>query len=72
MANPDLDRLLDHCIPFAQAMLKKRGAFLPFAATVQSNGELSSVAIHTGNEHPAATELIGQAMRRLHGAYLRG
>ena len=41
-------------------MLKKRGEFLPFAATVGSNGELTSVATHTGDEHPLPTELIEQ------------
>ena len=60
MANLDLDRLLDFCVRFAQNRLVKSGAFYPFAANVQADGTVTPLAIHTGNEHPEARQMIEQ------------
>jgi hypothetical protein len=53
-------------------MLKKRGEFLPFAATVGSDGEITFVATHTGDEHPLPTELIDQFIEILKGLASNG
>jgi hypothetical protein len=60
VAHPDLDRLLDFSLRFAQDMLKKRGTFYPFAATVQTDGELKPLAIHSGTETPQPRALLDQ------------
>ena len=60
MAHPDLDRLLDWCIPFAQDCLKKRATFYPFAATIHADGELAPLAIHSGDDQPNASEMIAE------------
>jgi hypothetical protein len=38
-AHPELDRLLDFSLRFAKDMLKERGKFYPFAATVDANND---------------------------------
>jgi hypothetical protein len=68
MAHPDLDRLLDFLIPFAQKMLQKNGAFLPFAASIKVDGELNPLAYMPDTDSPNATELIekhGEILRHL-------
>ncbi len=58
MAHPDLDRLLEYCVPFAQQQLKKRGEFYPFAVQILAEGELNPVAIDDGVETPVPSEMI--------------
>ena len=41
-------------------MLKKRAAFYPFAATIQPDGEVKLVAIHSGDETPQPQVLVDQ------------
>ena len=60
MAHPDLDRLVDFCVKFAQDQLKKRGAFYPFAATVWPSGELTPLAIYSGDDSPKPQALIDE------------
>jgi hypothetical protein len=67
MAHPDLDRLAGWCIPFAQDCLKKRGQFYPFAATIQSDGELGPLAIDDGNDKPAPSEMIAGLTELIRG-----
>lgn len=58
MAHPDLDQLVNFCLPFAQNQLKKRGAFLPFAATVGSDGAINPLAVLPDDEQPDSQHLI--------------
>lgn len=58
MTHPDLDRLLNFCLPFAQQRLAEDGSFHPFVATLQTSGEITPQATYTGDEHPNAHELL--------------
>jgi hypothetical protein len=60
VAHPDLDRLLNSCLQFAQEALKKRKAFYPFAATIGTDGELKQHAVYSGNDHPQPQTLIDE------------
>jgi hypothetical protein len=54
----DLEKLLAAAVPFAQQMLRTRGEFYPYGATMDVNGKVSSVAGYTGNDHPESHEII--------------
>lgn len=54
----EMDALLDALLPFAQQMIGKHGEFYPFAAALDSSGEIQMVAGHTGEERPDSSELI--------------
>lgn len=58
MAHPDLDALLNPLLTFAQEQLSKRGAFFPFGASIQSDGQIAMAAGHTGDERPDAVAII--------------
>jgi hypothetical protein len=72
MAHPDLDRLLDFCIPFAQDQLKKRDQFYPFAAAIHSDGEITPLAIDDGNDKPVPTEMIAAFIELLRSFVPKG
>ncbi len=57
-AQSDLDGLLDAVLPAAQQLLDSHGEFYPFAAKVNSDGELAMLAAHTGDERPRSNELL--------------
>lgn len=46
MDQPDLDRLLDTIVPFAQKMLGEHGEFFPFGATLAHDGAVVGVMPH--------------------------
>jgi hypothetical protein len=58
MANPDLNQLLSSLLPFAERMLAKRGEFFPFAMAMKPNGEIETISVYEGDEHPAPETLI--------------
>ena len=72
MGHPDLDRLLDYSLGFGQQLLKKRGAFYPFAAMIQPDGELKALAIHLGDETPQPQVVIDQFSELLKTLALNG
>ena len=65
MPHPDLDRLLDFCLRFAQNRLTRTGAFHPFAAGIGVTGDLQPLAIHLGDKIPESQELINRYTVRL-------
>ena len=60
MAEPtdEIQELLNFLLPFAERMLTENGEFYPYAASVASDGEVSAVAIHLGDEQPDAGDLL--------------
>lgn len=54
----EMDALLDTLLRFAQQMLDKHGEFYPYAAALDSSGELQMVAADPGEERPDSSELI--------------
>jgi hypothetical protein len=58
MAHPDLNRLLNSLLPFAQRMLAEHREFYPFGSSMKSNGEIVSVGADNGSEHPPSQNLI--------------
>jgi hypothetical protein len=57
LAQADLDGLLSAVLPFAQQQLEKRDGFLPFGATVSTDGELRMTAADVG-EHPGSLAVL--------------
>lgn len=60
MPHPDFDELFEALLGFAEQMLDEHGAFLPFAAAVDNEGELGHVPVDSavaGNE-PSPDDLI--------------
>jgi hypothetical protein len=60
VAHPDLDRLLKYCLPFAQDQILQSGAFVPFAASLQRDGEVSALAVNDGKWQLEAQAMIGE------------
>jgi hypothetical protein len=58
MSRPDLDEMLNALLPFAKQMLETYGEFIPFAATMSANGEVTSVGGDIGDEHPKSQDMI--------------
>jgi hypothetical protein len=54
----EMDGVLDALLRFAQQMLDKHGEFYPYAAALDSSGEVQMVAADVGEEHPDSSELI--------------
>lgn len=54
----EMDALVDVLLRFAQEMLDKHGEFYPYAAALDSSGELQMVAADPGEEQPDSSELI--------------
>lgn len=72
VAHPDLDRLMNFCVPFAQQRLAEDGRFHPFAATLHSSGEITPQATYTGEEHPEVHELVKDYTHLLKNIASRG
>ncbi|MBO0723627.1 MAG: hypothetical protein J2P41_22575 [Blastocatellia bacterium] len=67
MAHPDLDTLLNPLLSLAQQVLAKRGAFIPFGASMKSNGDIAMVGGYLGEdqlEPVAIIELIVQGLQQ--------
>ena len=60
MPHPDLDRLLEALLPFARLMVGKRGGFLPFGASVQSDGEVVLDGTLPGEGSDPSAEMLAQ------------
>jgi hypothetical protein len=58
MAHPDLDKLMNALLPFAQQMLAKRGGFYPFGSTMTTDGQIISQAAYDGDEQPPSERII--------------
>jgi hypothetical protein len=58
MAHPDLDRLLNVALEFAQKMLKEHGEFYPFGTSMDPDGKIIMDGATTGQEHPPSQELF--------------
>ncbi len=58
MSHPDLDQLLNTLLPFAQEALKKRGAFLPFGASMSADGSISLAAGYATDQGKNPAEIV--------------
>jgi hypothetical protein len=59
VAHPDLDQLLNALLSFAKSQVSKHGSFLPFGATLTTDGEIRLAAAHFGDDElPDANALI--------------
>jgi hypothetical protein len=58
MAHEDLNQLLHALVQMAQHLLPKQGEFLPFAATISSDGKVDYAGAYTGEEFPGAQPLL--------------
>jgi len=50
-------------MPFAEQMLKEHGEFYPFAAAVDTAGQLAAHATYDGNEMPESEEVIASLVK---------
>jgi hypothetical protein len=58
MAHPDLDALLNALLPFAKQQLSKRGVFLPFGASMSTDGAISLAMGYSEEQTATAQGLI--------------
>jgi hypothetical protein len=58
MAHPDLDRLLNSLLPFAQQMLARHGEFYPLGSVMTTTGELVASAVYESAENPPSQQII--------------
>jgi hypothetical protein len=63
VAHPDLETLLNPLLSSAQQMLAKQGTFLPFGASLRSDGEIAMAAGYVGDEHPEPVAIIELIVR---------
>jgi hypothetical protein len=54
----ELDLFLDPLLDFAQDMLRRRGEFYPFGATIDADGQMALTAADTGDERPESQDVI--------------
>jgi hypothetical protein len=54
----ECEDLMNSVLPFAQQMLTQYREFHPFGGAMALDGEIVSVGADSGDEHPAAQELI--------------
>jgi hypothetical protein len=54
----EMDALLDALLRFAQQSLERHSEFYPFAAVVDSDGQIQLVAGYAGDDNPDSLELI--------------
>lgn len=57
-AKSECEALLQALVPFAEEMLVKHGAFLPFGGVVDNSGAIVHVAAWDGNDQPTPMQLI--------------
>lgn len=57
-AKAKVEYLVNEMLPFAEEMLSQHGEFLPYGAALNAQGEVVSIAGHTGDEHPPSQEVI--------------
>jgi hypothetical protein len=55
---PDLDRISSPLFEFAEQQVRKRGAFLPFGASLNRSGEITFEAATGGEDMESAIELL--------------
>src|SRR5215203_1838354 len=71
-AGDDLDALLDHLIQHALEQVEKEGDFHPFAAAIDTDGELRMVGMEPENEDPSPQEIVDQLVASLAASAVRG
>jgi len=57
-AKDDCNQLLNATLPRAEKLLREHGEFFPFGAQMLLNGEIVSVAAHSGEEQPPSQHII--------------
>jgi hypothetical protein len=60
MAEPtdEIQDLLNFLLPYAEQMLNEHGEFYPYAAALDSEGELSAVGAEVGDDAPDVGEVL--------------
>src|SRR5215213_11796881 len=60
MAEPtdEIQELLNFLLPYAEQMLSQHGEFYPYAAALDSDGELNAVGTDLDDESPDVSELL--------------
>ncbi len=71
-SSDDLDALLDHLIQHALEQVEKEGDFHPFAAAIDSGGELRMVGMEPEGEEPTPQEIVDQLVASLAASAERG
>jgi hypothetical protein len=68
----DLDALLNHLLQHALERLEEEGDFHPFAAAIDSGGELRMVGMEPETDEPSPQEIVDQLVASLAAAAGRG
>jgi hypothetical protein len=65
-SRPDLDSLLETLLPFAEDQLRKRGFFAPFAASVDSEGQMALAMAYPDSHDTPTSDLIMMVKKGFH------
>ena len=57
-AKEECEDLMNAVVPFARQMLTQHREFYPFGGAIAADGKIVAVGGHTGDEHPAAKDVI--------------
>ena len=68
----DLDALLNHLLQHALERLEDEGDFHPFAAAIDTDGELRMVGMEPETDDPSPQEIVDQLVATLGAAAGRG
>jgi hypothetical protein len=68
----DLDTLLNHLLQNALERLEEEGDFHPFAAAIDTDGELRMVGMEPETEEPSPQEIVDQLVASLAASAERG
>jgi hypothetical protein len=71
-AADDLDALLDHLLQHALEQVEKEGDFHPFAAAIDTDGELRMVGMEPETDEPSPQEIVDQLVASLKASAERG
>ena len=65
MAEPtdEIQEILNFLLPYAEQMLNEHGEFYPYAAALDSDGELNAVATDVDDDSPDVGEVLSLSTR---------
>lgn len=72
MASPDLNKLFQSALSFAEKMLSQEGEFIPFGVSMDNAGQITLVSGDVGSEHPASKDVIQLLQSSFHDSAREG
>jgi len=71
-AKQDVEQLMNEWVVFGKKMLADHGEFFPYGAAMKLDGEIVSLAVNTGDEHPRSQDIIDTLIANFHNGAQEG